>query len=53
MTHRVGVSLIGLELLMVGKLDVDGTTTQLGGTISEVVNHGGGAHFVGHLQEGL
>ena len=53
MTHRVGVGLVSLELLMVGELDVDGPTPQLGGTVGEVVNHRGGGYFVGHLQESL
>lgn len=52
-THRVGVGLIRLEFLVVGELDVDGSTTQLGGAVSEVVDHGGGTHFIRHLQEGL
>lgn len=52
-THRVGVGLIRLEFLVVGELDVHSSTTQLGGAVCEVVDHGGGTHFIRHLQEGL
>lgn len=47
------MSLVGLKLLVVGELDVDGAATQLGGAVSEVVDHCGCANFIGHLQESL
>jgi hypothetical protein len=47
------MSLVGLQLLVVGELDIHGSSSQLGHAAGEVRDHGGSGHFISHLQERL
>lgn len=52
-TYGIAVRLIGLELLVIGELYVDRSTTQLSYTTSEVCNHCHRRYFLRHFKEGL
>ena len=52
-THSIRVGLVGLQLLVVGELDVYRAAAELGSAVGEVGNHLRGHNFIRHLQKGL